>query len=151
MKMTMKRLGCLVLALTMILSLAACGKGSDSGSGSGSSKPEATATPEFVYAAEFKTLVENSKEWINARSFDENGMFFTKYEKIGEREHEGKTPRWEGEFDVFGTFLYFWTTTAKRPSWRPTPPCPARWTIRTAATIPPPPTSAACASPMTAL
>ena len=113
MKMTMKRLGCLVLALTMILSLAACGKGSGSGSGSGSSKPEATATPEFVYAAEFKTLVENSKEWINARSFDENGMFFTKYEKIGEREHEGKTPRWEGEFDVFGTFLYFLDNNGK--------------------------------------
>ena len=113
MKMTMKRLGCLVLALTMILSLAACGKGSGSGSGSGSSKPEATAAPEFVYAAEFKPLVENSKEWINARSFDENGMFFTKYEKIGEREHEGKTPRWEGEFDIFGTFLYFLDNNGK--------------------------------------
>ena len=76
MKMTMKRLGCLVLALTMILSLAACGKGSGSGSSSGSSKPEATATPEFVYAAEFKTLVENSKEWINARSYSKDGLFY---------------------------------------------------------------------------
>ena len=114
MKKTMKRICCLALALMMVLSLAACGKGSSSSSGSASGSgsaggkgAEATPAPEYVYAAEFKTLVSNSKEWINSRYYSDEGMYYTKYEKVGEREHGDEKPRWEGEFDVYSTFLYF--------------------------------------------
>ncbi|MCR5577513.1 MAG: extracellular solute-binding protein [Oscillospiraceae bacterium] len=118
MNKTMKRIGCLALALVMLLSLAACGKGNApsgaSGSGSGAPSgsgggkaPEATPAPEYVYAAEFKPLVEKTKEWIYARSYTGDGLYFTKYEKTGEREHGDQIPRWEGEFDVYSTFLYF--------------------------------------------
>ena len=118
MKNTLKRIACLTLALAMVLSLAACGKGAPSDSASGGSgasggKAEATPTPEFVYASEFKTLVKNSKDWINARSYNKDGLFYTKDEKVGEREHEGVTARWEGEFDVYRTFLYFMDNSGK--------------------------------------
>ena len=89
MKNTLKKIVCLTLALVMVLSLAACGKGAPSDSASGGSgasggKAEATPAPEFVYASEFKTLVKNSKDCINARSYNKDGLFYTKDEKVGD-------------------------------------------------------------------
>ena len=112
MKNTLKKIVCLTLALVMVLSLAACGKGASSGTGAGGSASggktaTATPAPEFVYASEFEPLLKNSKEWINARSYSKDGLFYTKYEKIGEREHGDTAPHWEGEYDIYSTFLYF--------------------------------------------
>ena len=118
MKNTLKKIVCLTLALVMVLSLAACGKGASSGTGAGGSASggktaTATPAPEFVYASEFKPLLKNSKEWINARSYSKDGLFYTKYEKIGEREHGDVAPRWEGEYDIYSTFLYFLDNNGK--------------------------------------
>ena len=74
MKKNLMRLCCLVLALVMALSMAACGKSGDASEAapSGSAKkPAATAAPEFVYAAEFKPLMEKSKDWMSVREYNE--------------------------------------------------------------------------------
>ena len=118
MKMNLKRICCLFLAAAMVLGLAACGGGSSGGSSSpassGSAKaPAETATPEFVYAAEFQTLAEKSKDWMSVRKYDDHGMYFTRYEKIGEREHEGQTATYEGEFDIYSSYLYFMDPSGK--------------------------------------
>ena len=115
MKKKLTRLCCLLLALVMALGMAACGKGGDASQASSgeAKKPAATATPEFVYAAEFSPLLEKSKDWMNVREYDENGMYFTKTEKVGERPHEGETPTYEGEFDVYTSYLYYMDNNGK--------------------------------------
>ncbi|MBQ9685316.1 MAG: extracellular solute-binding protein [Oscillospiraceae bacterium] len=106
-----QRVLCLVLAAVMLLALTACGKGGDNSGGTAAAKPGKASnepTPEFVYAANFLPLQEKSKNYINVVSYSEDGIYYTTEEKIGEREHdENVSPRYEGEFDVFGTFLYF--------------------------------------------
>ena len=74
MKKNLTRLCCLLLALVMALGMAACGKSEDApaaASDGGAKKPAATATPEFVYAAEFAPLLEKSKDWMSVREYSE--------------------------------------------------------------------------------
>ena len=116
MKKNLTRLCCLMLALVMALSMAACGKSGDApaAASSGSAKnPEATATPEFVYAAEFKPLMEKSKDWMSVREYSEDGMYFTKYEKIGERPHEGRSPRTRVSLTSTAALFTLWTPAAR--------------------------------------
>ena len=112
----LKKLCCLILALAMVLGLAACGKSGDTASDAkpaSTKAPAATPAPEYVYAADFKPLMEKTKDWMNVRQYDENGMYFTKYEKVGERPHEGETPMYQGEFDLYSSFLYFMDPSGK--------------------------------------
>ncbi len=103
--MKMKRILSLMLALVLCLSLAACGK---SGDESTAAKNEpAEEHPEFVYTAEYKTLVEGTKNYLTVRGYTDEGFYVSSMEKTGENIPEGVTPRYEGEFDVYGTFLYF--------------------------------------------
>ena len=99
----MKKLFALLLAAAMLLSLAACGKGSD--------KPEATPTPEFVYASEFKTLSQGNgmdpASDFSARFIDETGFIGTMYEVVGQREpYEGEVAEYDGQFDILEPRLY---------------------------------------------
>ena len=112
----MKNLVCLVLALAMCLGLAACGSGSSgSGSGStassapsagGSKSAAATPAPEFVYASSFDSLIKDSKDYFAVRAYGDDGIFLSSYEKVGERIPEGAKVEYEGQYDVFETFLY---------------------------------------------
>lgn len=104
--MTMKKMLCLMLVLAMCLSLAACGKGGDEGAAPGKNAP-AEETPEFVYTAEYKTIVEGTKNYLTFRGYTDDGFYVSSMEKTGENIPEGVTPRYEGEFDVYSTFLYF--------------------------------------------
>ena len=104
--MTMKKMLCLLLALVMCLSLAACGKSGDEAS-SAPTKAEVEEHPEFVYTAEYRTLVEGTKNYLSVRGYTDDGFYVSSMEVIGENIPEGVTPRFEGEFDVYGTFLYF--------------------------------------------
>ena len=103
--MNLRRMLCLLLALCMCLSLAACGKSGGEASDA-PVKAEAEEHPEFVYTAEYKTLVEGTKNYLSVRGYTGDGFYVSSMEKTGENIPEGVTPRYEGEFDVYGTFLY---------------------------------------------
>ena len=97
---------CLILAIVMCLSLTACGSSGKTESGAEKSETPAE-TPEYVYASEFSTLMKNTKDYINVRHCTDKGMYYSSWEKVGEAIPEGVIPRYEGEYDVYSTFLYF--------------------------------------------
>ena len=108
MKKNLTKFCSLLLVLAMALGLAACGGGAGTeAAGAGSKSPTATPTPEYVYVAEYTPLAGKSKDWMNVRQYSESGMYFTRTEKTGERPHEGETATYDGEFDLYSTFLYF--------------------------------------------
>ena len=110
--MTMKKMLCLLLALAMCLSLAACGK--SGGESKPADKNEAVEeTPEFVYTAEYTSFVKDTENYLSFRGYTEEGFYVSSMEKIGENIPEGVTPRYEGEYDVYGTFLYFVDNSGK--------------------------------------
>ena len=102
----MKNIVCMLLALCMALSLAACGSSGSSGSAPAST-PEATAAPEDVYASEYKSLFGKSKDYVSIRSWADDGMYYSQWEKVGEKIPEGVKPQYEGQYDVYETFLYY--------------------------------------------
>ena len=106
-----KRLMCLLLAAVMLLALAGCGKGGDSAASPDSAKPGKSAetpAPEFVYTANYKPLREKSEQFINIVGYNEDGsLYYTTMEKIGEQEHGDEKPAYEGQFDIYGSFLYY--------------------------------------------
>ena len=98
---------CLLLALVMGLSLAGCGSSGSAGSGAAeSAAPAATEAPALVYVSEYRDLVRDSDNYISVRSIDGDGMYYSSWEKIGENIPEGKKPSYEGQYDVYSTFLY---------------------------------------------
>ena len=98
---------CLLLALVMCLTLTACGGSGKTSAPAATSAPEATATPEDVYVSEYKTLSKDSKNYFSVRSFSPDGMYCTSWEKIGENIPEGVKPQYEGQYDIYATFIYF--------------------------------------------
>ena len=105
-----KNIICLVLVLAMCVSLAACGSSSkETGKESGSSEKNTAPaeTQEYVYASEFSTIKEDTKDYIYVRHCTDKGMYYSSWEKIGEAIPEGVIPRYEGEYDVYSTYLYF--------------------------------------------
>ena len=102
----MKNIVCLLLVLVLSLSLCACGS-SGSSSSAPTSTPEATATPEDVYASEYRNLADHSPDFISIRSYGDDGFYFSKWEKVGENIPEGVKPQYEGQYDVYQTFLYY--------------------------------------------
>ena len=104
MKDRLKSLLALLLAAVMVLSLAACGKSGESED----KKDQADEnTPEFAYVAEYKTLTEDQNTYLSPRVYTEEGFYSTSWEKIGDNTPEGVTPEYEGQYDVYGTLIYF--------------------------------------------
>ena len=108
----MKNIVCMLLVLCMGLSLAACGSSGSSGSAP-TSTPEATAAPEDVYASEYKNLFGKSKDYVSIRSWADDGMYYSQWEKVGEKIPEGVKPQYEGQYDVYETFLYYMDSDGK--------------------------------------
>lgn len=105
MNLKVRRILALLLTAVMVLGLAACGKSGDS---SGDKKTEEdTATPEFAYVAEYKSLTKDQDSSMTPRVYTEDGFYSTSWEKIGDNTPEGVTPEYEGQYDVYGTELYF--------------------------------------------
>lgn len=101
MKNTIKRAVALALMLVMALSLCACGDG-------GAKSEENIETPAYVYNTEFKTILTDSERSLSPREYTANGFYAVSYEKIGEREpYEGEVGSYEGQFDIYGSVLYF--------------------------------------------
>lgn len=104
----LKNIVCLLLTAAMCLGLTACGGsgGDTAATPAGSSAPEATAGPEYVYVSEYRELTKNSKNYISVRSYGDDGLYYSSWEKIGENIPEGAKPMYEGQYDVYSTFLY---------------------------------------------
>ena len=98
---------CLLLALVMCLTLTACGGSEKTAAPSGTTAPEATATPEDVYVSEYKTLSKDSENYLTVCKYSDDGMYCTSWEKIGENIPEGAKPQYEGQYDVYATYIYF--------------------------------------------
>ena len=97
MKLT-KRLTALLLCAVMALSLAACGGGE---SGAKPGKAEATPTPEFAYASEYKTVELGENDWYNPYCVTDKGFYGTQSVVTGQRAlEEGETLEWEGQLDI---------------------------------------------------
>ena len=103
--MKMKNIVCLLLALAMCLSLAACGSSGGSAN-TASPAPTESAAPELVYVSEFKKLLDDSENFVSIRSYSDDGIYFSSWEKVGENIPEGAKPQYEGQYDVYETFLY---------------------------------------------
>ena len=95
MKRNTKRCLALLLMLALALSLCACGKGSDGGS---QPKPgTATPAPDFVYAAAYKDIHNDSDTSYSPEMLCEDGFLLSYREKVGERPiPQGVTPEYEG-------------------------------------------------------
>ncbi len=121
MKKKFSSLVCLLLALAMCLGLAACGSadksapGATPGAKGQGSKSDATATPapEFAYSAEYRPLAEKTESYMSIRSFSDDGFYYSSWEKVGENIPEGVKPEYEGQYDVYETFLYYMDKSGK--------------------------------------
>ena len=103
--MKTKNIVCLLLALAMCLSLAACGSSGGSAN-TATPAPTESAAPELVYVSEFKKLLDDSENYVSIRSYDDDGIYYSSWEKVGENIPEGAKPQYEGQYDVYETFLY---------------------------------------------
>lgn len=106
MKRTNKLLA-LMLIVASIFPLAACKSDSDiTDTGGNLSETAASAAPEYVYASEFDTLVENSETGFAALAMTERGLYYAELEKVGDATPEGVTPEYEGQYDINEVRLY---------------------------------------------
>lgn len=100
-----RRILALLLAAVTALGLAACGK-----TGGENVEPGKTGqeqTPEFTYAAEYKTLLKQQDNNYSPRVYTDDGFYAITWEKIGSEIPEGVTPEYDGQYDVYGSFIYF--------------------------------------------
>ena len=105
MKNSARRILALLLVAVMALGLAACGKSSgDSGK---PSKTDQEQHPEFAYVAEYKTILKDQDNSYSPRVYTDDGFYAISWEKISSEIPEGVTPEYEGQYDIYGSFIYF--------------------------------------------
>ena len=99
MNRSIKRSLSLLLILCLALGLGACGKGGDGGSQTKDST--ATPAPDFVYAAEYKDIHNESETSYSPELLCDGGFLLSYREKVGERPiPQGVTPEYEGQYDI---------------------------------------------------
>ena len=99
MNRSIKRSLALLLIPCLALSLGACGKGGDGGSQTKDSA--ATPAPDFVYAAAYKDIHNDSDTSYSPELLCEDGFLLSYREKVGERPiPQGVTPEYEGQYDI---------------------------------------------------
>lgn len=104
--MKTKRMLCLALALLMLLSTAACG--TQPAAANETAAPTPVQDDELVYAASFLPLNGTLENGLSPMAYTDTGFYATTWVKIGEREHgEDEVADYEGQFDIYGSALYF--------------------------------------------
>ena len=112
MKNPLIRILCLLLCLVMLISLAACGKeskeepgtGTDAGTGTGTSSDAAN----YAYKSEFLSIDSDARWGLTPVIYTDDGFYATGNVVIGRQEiPEGSTEEYEGQYDIYGTMLYF--------------------------------------------
>ncbi len=121
-KQSYLRMLALALCFVMVFSLAACGGANDETEIS--SEPQTVS--EYAYKSDF-TKISTSAQWgITPAVYTDDGFYATGMEKVGKLEiPEGKTEEYEGQYDIYGSVLYFVSFDGKAerlPNFVPTPP-----------------------------
>ena len=99
MNRSIKRSLALLLTLCLALGLGACGKGGDGGSQTKDSA--ATPAPDYVYAAEYQDIHNESDIDYAPELLCEDGFLLSYREKVGERPiPQGVTQEYEGQYDI---------------------------------------------------
>ena len=82
--------------------------GTDGTDGTAETDGSAASVPDtYVYHAEFVPVSDNGKNGFTPFAFRNGRILASRYEKLGENIPEGVTPEYEGQYDVYGTKLYF--------------------------------------------
>ena len=96
----------LVMCLVMLVCLAACGK----------DKAEPTPTPgstgsdaiSYAYKSEFLPIVSDARWGLTPVIYTDDGFYATGNIVIGRQEvPEGSVEEYEGQYDIYGTMIYF--------------------------------------------
>ncbi len=96
----------LVMCLVMLVCLAACGK----------DKAEPTPTPgstgsdaiSYAYKSEFLPIVSDARWGLTPIIYTDDGFYATGNIVIGRQEvPEGSVEEYEGQYDIYGTMIYF--------------------------------------------
>lgn len=94
-----------LLALCLVMGLCACGK--DAGSGEGKSSSAGENKPEFTYAAEYAKIPSDGKDGLFPELLTADGFYMSYWVKTGENIPEGKTPEYEGQYDILEPRIVF--------------------------------------------
>lgn len=114
MKNNLKNLLCLVLALCMALSLAACGgKGNEEKQPGKPGNEDAAAHPDYVYTAKFLPISKDENNYIRFLNVTDDGIYCTTDRKVGTEVPEGAKVEYEGQYDVYKTFLCLMSSDGK--------------------------------------
>ena len=107
MKKLLKSALCLLMALLMVLSLAACG-GQTSNTETNKTQEPQEDPDRLVYTAAFQPMETSPENGMSPVAYTADGFYAISWEKVGEREiPEGAKLQYEGEYDIFGSALYF--------------------------------------------
>lgn len=78
-----------------------------------SEKPVETATPEYIYVAEYVPLDAELENSINSLCRVGDKFLFSSYGIIADNTPEGVVPEFEGQYAVYGNSLYWMTVDGK--------------------------------------
>ena len=122
MKNTYIRILSLLLCLVMLVSLAACGKasntepGAETGTGTGTNTGTGTGSDagNYAYKSDFLTIESDARWGLTPVIYTDDGFYATGNVLVGRQEvSEGTVEEYEGQFDIYGTMLYFVGTDGK--------------------------------------
>ena len=108
MKKSILRTLLLSLSVFAVLLLAACGKGESANSSSTPAPSgDSQVTAEYAYRSTFTDVEKVSEYAPSPVLYTDNGYYAMGSEVVGTREiPEGETVQYEGQYDIYATFLY---------------------------------------------
>lgn len=100
MNRTFKRIFALLLTAAMMLALCACGDKAPAENNTQETEPE------YIYTSSYKTITSDNKTSYYPSYVDETGFYCNVQEVVGKNIPEGAVEEWEGQYDVYETFMY---------------------------------------------
>lgn len=135
MKNTFKKLITLLFVCAAALCLTACGSTSEKNEGGSAASPAgkaegipaagATAAPEYVYSAEFKNILSDSRTSITPRYFTDSGVYAIGEEIIGRLAPDDVEEEYFGQYDIREPRLFFITYSGETEQLAGYAPVPA--------------------------
>ena len=108
MKKPVFRLSLVILCLVMLFSLAACGKEGKPDSSGRTDSNTVSENVSYAYKPDFLTVESDARWGISPVIFTDDGFYGTGNILVGRQEvPEGTVEDYEGQYDIYGTMLYF--------------------------------------------